>query len=153
MKDHECIRVAIVDDNEMLRTGLSLFLHAFDDLELVGTASDGAEVFRLCEETHPDVVLMDLVMPGMNGVSATHAIRQAYPQIQMILLTSFDDQDLAGDALANGAVGCLLKNVSIDEMASAIRAAKAISHVEVIQCDRAATPAETLDKMVAIQVE
>lgn len=102
MKDHECIRVAIVDDNEMLRTGLSLFLHAFDDLELVGTASDGAEVFRLCEETHPDVVLMDLVMPGMNGVSATHAIRQAYPQIQMILLTSFDDQDLAGDALANG---------------------------------------------------
>lgn len=110
------IRVAIVDDNELVTSGYSMFLGTCDDLELVGTAIDGSEAIRLCTETHPDVVLMDLIMPGM---SATRAIKQAFPQIQVIILTSFDNQDLVGDALANGAVGCLLKNVSIDAMASA----------------------------------
>lgn len=123
------IRVAIVDDNELVRSGYSMFLGAYDDLELVGTAIDGSEAIRLCTETHPDVVLMDLIMPGM---SATRAIKQAFPQIQVIILTSFDNQDLVGDALANGAVGCLLKNVSIDAMASAIRAAKASADEAVI---------------------
>ena len=132
MQDQERIRVAIMDDNEMLRTGLNLFLRAFDDLELVGTATDGNKVVRLCEETHPDVVLMDLVMPGMNGMSATRAIRQAFPQIKVIILTSFDDQDLACEALASGAVGCLLNNISIDEMANVSGAAAAISHVDVL---------------------
>lgn len=126
------IRVAIVDDNELVTSGYSMFLGTCDDLELVGTAIDGSEAIRLCTETHPDVVLMDLMMPGMNGVSATRAIKQAFPQIQVIILTSFDNQDLVGDALANGAVGCLLKNVSIDAMASAIRAAKASADEAVI---------------------
>lgn len=123
------IRVAIVDDNELVTSGYSMFLGTCDDLELVGTAIDGSEAIRLCTETHPDVVLMDLIMPGM---SATRAIKQAFPQIQVIILTSFDNQDLVGDALANGAVGCLLKNVSIDAMASAIRAAKASADEAVI---------------------
>lgn len=119
------IRVAIVDDNELVRSGYGMFLGSFDDLELVGTASDGSEAIRLCTETHPDVVLLDLMMPGMNGVIATRAIRQAFPQIKVIILSGYGDQDLANKALANGAVDCLHKDVSIDEMVSAIRAAYA----------------------------
>ena len=120
----ECIRVAIVDDHEMIRTGLSVFLQAFDDLELVALAADGAEALRVCAEANPDVVLMDLVMPGMDGVAATRLIRQLFPHIRVIALTSFADQPLIQEALASGAVSYLLKNVSIDEMAEAIRKAR-----------------------------
>jgi two-component system, NarL family, response regulator LiaR len=117
------IRVAIVDDNEALRAGLAVFLSAFDDFLLVGTGTDGADVIKLCEETQPDVVLMDLVMPGINGASATRMLKQAYPRVQVIALTSFENQGLTREALENGAAACLLKNVLIDEMAEAIRAA------------------------------
>jgi two-component system, NarL family, response regulator LiaR len=130
MSNQERIRVAIVDDNEMLRSGLSMFLRAFEDLELVGTASEGSEVLQMCRETHPDVVLMDLVMPGMDGVCATRAIKQAFPDIQVITLTSFDDQHLVGESLAAGAVMSLLKNVLIDELANAIRSANAMTNVD-----------------------
>jgi NarL family two-component system response regulator LiaR len=119
------IRVMIVDDHDMVRSGLSVFLEAFDDLELVGEAADGEEAIRLCSELQPHVVLMDLVMPEMDGISATQAIRQADPTVQIIALTSFNDQDLVQGALRAGAVGYLLKNASIDELAAAIRAANA----------------------------
>jgi NarL family two-component system response regulator LiaR len=118
------IRVMIVDDHDMVRSGLSVFLEAFDDLELVGEAADGKEAIRLCSELQPHVVLMDLVMPEMDGVAATRAIRQAHPAVQIIALTSFNDQDLVQGALQAGAVGYLLKNASIDELAEAIRSAR-----------------------------
>jgi two-component system, NarL family, response regulator LiaR len=123
MSDLARIRVMIVDDHEMVRSGLSLFLGAFADLHLVGEAASGTEALRLCGEVRPDVVLMDLVMPEMDGVTATRAIRKAYPQVQIIALTSFGDQDLVRQALQAGAIGYLLKNVSIDELSAAIRAA------------------------------
>lgn len=117
-------RVVVVDDYDMVRSGLAVLLEAFDDLELVGEAADGAEAIRLCAEVQPDVVLMDLVMPHMDGVAATRTIRQAHPEIQVIALTSFLDGDLVRGALKAGAVGYLLKNASIDEVADAIRSAR-----------------------------
>jgi len=124
MTETNPIRVMIVDDHDMVRSGLSVFLEAFDDLELVGEAADGEEAIRLCAEVQPHVVLMDLVMPEMDGVTATQAIRQAYPAVQIIALTSFNDQDLVQGALQAGAVGYLLKNASIDELAEAVRSAR-----------------------------
>jgi len=124
MTETNPIRVMIVDDHDMVRSGLSVFLEAFDDLELVGEAADGQEAIHLCSELQPHVVLMDLVMPEMDGVAATQAIRRANPTVQIIALTSFNDQDLVQGALQAGAVGYLLKNASIDELAAAIRAAR-----------------------------
>lgn len=118
------IRVLLVDDHDMVRRGLAVFLQAFDDLDLVGEASDGAEALRLCAERQPDVVLMDLMMPEMDGVAATHAIRRQHPQVQVVALTSFHDEGLAQAALRAGASSFLLKNASIDELARAIRRAK-----------------------------
>jgi NarL family two-component system response regulator LiaR len=119
------IRVMLVDDHDMVRQGLAVFLQAFDDLQLVGEATNGSEALRLCAEHRPDVVLMDLVMPEMDGVAAIRAIRQSYPGIQIIALTSFKDEDLVEAALQAGAIGYLLKNISINELAHAIRAARA----------------------------
>jgi NarL family two-component system response regulator LiaR len=114
----------LVDDHAVVRSGLAGFLLAFDDLELVGEASGGEEAARLCEQIRPDVVLMDLVMPGMDGAEATQVIRQHCPGIQVIALTSFEDEDLVQRALQAGAIGYLLKNVTADELADAIRAAR-----------------------------
>jgi NarL family two-component system response regulator LiaR len=113
-------RVIIVDDHDMVRSGLAVFLEAFDDLVLVGEASDGAEAVRLSAEAQPHVILMDLVMPIMDGIAATRAIRKSHPDIQVIALTSFYDRDLVLGALQAGAVGYLLKTASIDELAEAI---------------------------------
>ena len=117
------IRVMLVDDHEMVRKGLALFLKAFDDLELVGEAGSGPAAIQLCSEIHPDVILMDMVMPEMDGVVTTHAIRQQFPQIQVIALTSFKEGDRVKDALEAGAIAYLTKDVSADELARAIRAA------------------------------
>ncbi len=123
MTDIHPIRVMIVDDHAVVRSGLGAFLLAFDDLELVGEAGSGEEAVRKCGEVRPDVVLMDMVMPGMDGAAATQAIRQACSDIQVIALTSFREEDLIQRALRAGAIGYLLKNVSADELAGAIRAA------------------------------
>lgn len=125
LSESTLIRVMLVDDHDMVRSGLSVFLEAFADLELVGEAVNGAEAVRLCAKLRPDVVLMDLVMPEMDGMEATRAIRQQFPHVQVIALTSFDDRGLVQGALQAGAVGFLFKNVAIDELAGAIRAAKA----------------------------
>jgi NarL family two-component system response regulator LiaR len=108
-----------------VRSGLSAFLLAFGDLELVGEASSGEEAVRLCPQLQPDVVLMDLVMPGLDGAQATQAIRAQCPQIQVVALTSFKEDALVQGALQAGAIGYLLKNVSADELAHAIRQAHA----------------------------
>jgi NarL family two-component system response regulator LiaR len=125
MTETRRIRVMIVDDHAMLRGGLRLFLKSFDDLELVGEASGGEQAISLCSQARPDVILMDMVMPGMDGAIATAAIREQYPHVQVIALTSFHEQDLVERALQAGAIGYLLKNVSAQELAQAIRDAHA----------------------------
>jgi two-component system, NarL family, response regulator LiaR len=124
MVDTQTIRVLITDDHAVVRSGLSAFLLASDDLELVGEASSGREALAMCERVRPDVVLMDLVMPEMDGAAATRAIRERFPEIQVLVLTSFPEDELVQGALQAGAIGYLLKNVSSDELANAIRAAK-----------------------------
>ena len=119
------IRVMLVDDHTMVRRGLATFLKVFDDLELAGEAESGAAAIRLCAEVAPDVILMDMVMPDMDGAAATRAIRQQFPQVQVIALTSFKEGDLVKNALEAGAIGYLLKDVSADELVEAIRAAHA----------------------------
>jgi NarL family two-component system response regulator LiaR len=114
----------IADDHAMVRSGLAAFLMASDDLELVGEASNGTEAVRLCAQVRPEVVLMDLVMPGMDGPTAIREIHTAQPEIQVIALTSFPEEDLVQRALESGAISYLLKNVSADELAQAIRRAK-----------------------------
>ena len=125
MSEADPIRVLVVDDHSMVRTGLATFIRTKADLELLGEARDGQRALRLCEDLEPDVVLMDLVMPRMDGVAATRAIRERWPQVQIIALTSFKDKDMVQDALRAGAIGYLLKDVSVDELAEAIRAAHA----------------------------
>jgi NarL family two-component system response regulator LiaR len=117
------IRVILVDDHAMLRKGLRFFLAGFDDLELVGEASGGKEAIRLCAELRPDVVLMDMVMPDIDGAAATEAIRQKCPRTQIIALTSFQEESLIERALQAGAISYLLKNVSAEALAEAIRQA------------------------------
>ena len=125
MAETKPIRVLLVDDHAVVRSGLSAFLQAFDDLELVGEAGSGEEAVAKCNVLHPDVVLMDLVMPGMDGAAATQAIRENWPDIQVIALTSFKETELIEGALDAGAIGYLLKNVAADELADAIRGAHA----------------------------
>jgi NarL family two-component system response regulator LiaR len=115
----------IVDDHEIVRSGLATFLRVVHDLELVGEASTAQEGVRVCERVQPDIVLMDMVMPGMDGVAATRAVREKCPRTRVIALTSFPEEDLVQRALTAGATGYLLKNVSSAELASAIRAAHA----------------------------
>lgn len=117
------IRVMLVDDHAVVRSGLSAFLMAYDDLELVGDAGSGEKAVALCQQLKPDVVLMDLVMPGMDGATATRRIRENCPDIQVIALTSFKEEELVKGALQAGAIGYLLKDVAADELANAIRAA------------------------------
>ena len=119
------IRVLLVDDHAMLRKGLRFFLAGFDDLELVGEAASGKEAIRLCAQLQPDVVLMDMVMPDMDGAAATQAIRQQTPSTEVIALTSFHEEDLIERALQAGAISYLLKNVSAQALADAIRQAHA----------------------------
>ncbi len=123
MSEKNSIRVLIVDDHAMVRRGLSAFLLAQSDLEMIGEAADGAEAVRRCAELKPDVVLMDLVMPKTDGVEATRLIRARFPRTQVIALTSFQEDELVQDALRAGAISYLLKNVSADELVKAIRAA------------------------------
>ncbi len=119
------IRVMIVDDHAVVRSGLSAFLMAYDDLEFVGEASGGLDAVRKCPDIRPDVILMDLVMPEVDGSEATRLIREACPQVQVIALTSYKEEELVQGALKAGAIGYLLKNVSAEELANAIRAAYA----------------------------
>ncbi len=123
MDQPNTIRVLLVDDHAVVRSGLGAFLMAFDDLELIAEASSGDEAVAMCNRFHPDVVLMDLKMPGTSGAEATRRIREHWPDIQVVALTSFKEKELVEGAMEAGAIGYLLKNVSADELAEAIRAA------------------------------
>jgi NarL family two-component system response regulator LiaR len=123
--ERHAIRVLIVDDHPMVRSGLQLFVLAYEDLELVGDAAGGDEAVQKCGLLSPDVVLMDMSMPGMDGATATRAIRSQYPRVRVIALTNFQAIDMVQKALQAGATSYLLKNVTADELANAIRAAYA----------------------------
>jgi NarL family two-component system response regulator LiaR len=115
----------IVDDHAVVRSGLSAFLMVYPDLEMVGEAESGAEAVARAGVLQPDVILMDLVMPEMDGVATTREIRRRYPHIQIVALTSFKEENLVQGALQAGAIGYLLKNVTAIELAAAIRSAHA----------------------------
>lgn len=117
------IRVMLVDDHAVVRSGLKAFLMVFDDMQLVGEASSGQEAIQMIERVQPDVVLMDLIMPDLDGAATTHSIRTRWPQVQVVALTSFREDELVKSALQAGAIGYLLKNVGADELADAIRSA------------------------------
>lgn len=117
------IRVMIVDDHAMVRRGLGGFFMVMEDLELVGEAEDGQQAVSLCEQLRPDVVLMDLVMPVMDGVEATKEILARWPQTRIIVLTSFQDDELVTRAIEAGATSYLLKDITAVELEAAIRAA------------------------------
>jgi NarL family two-component system response regulator LiaR len=125
MIESEPIRVLSVDDHAILRGGLKFLLLAFEDIELVGEARSGPEAVRLCGQLQPDVVLMDMMMPEMDGVAATQAIKEQYPDIQVLVLSSFSDHASVQRAVQAGAIGYLLKDMPMDELADSIRAASA----------------------------
>jgi NarL family two-component system response regulator LiaR len=115
------IQVLIADDHAMVREGLKVFLSQQEDLEVVGEASDGAEALEECRRLQPDVVLMDVLMPVMDGAEATARIKEACPDVQVIALTSFVDEDLVGRVLDGGAISYLLKDARPERLAQAIR--------------------------------
>jgi DNA-binding NarL/FixJ family response regulator len=119
------IRVLIADDHAVIRSGLSQLVSAIDDVELVGTAENGQEAIELCARSAPDVVLMDLEMPLVDGIEATRQIKVTYPEVAVVVLTSFSDRDRILRALDAGAAGYLLKDVEPDDLARAIQAAAA----------------------------
>jgi NarL family two-component system response regulator LiaR len=122
-KQTEPIRVLLVDDHMVVRSGLGAFLLVFDDLVFVGEASNGKEAIAACADLQPDVVLMDVMMPVMDGISATQEIRERWPRIQVLALTSFKEDDLVQRMMRAGAIGYLMKNITADQLAAAIRSA------------------------------
>jgi NarL family two-component system response regulator LiaR len=125
MSKTEPIRVITVDDHEVVRGGIKYALLDYDDIELVGEARDGESAVRLCEQARPDVVLMDLMMPGMDGVETTRAMREQCPKVKILVLSSFHDKGLVPRAMQAGAIGYLLKGVSNQDLVDAIRTAHA----------------------------
>lgn len=121
MNTTHTIHVMLVDDHNVVRSGLATFLRAYEDLDLVAEAKNGLEALNLCHKKKPDVILMDLMMPEMDGIAATQAILAEYPDIKVIAMTSFEDEELVQGVLAAGAISYLLKNVTSDELAKAIR--------------------------------
>ncbi len=125
MSDSERIRVLVVDDHEVLRSGVAFALLAFDDLELAGEARSGEDGLGLCGEVRPDVVLLDMLMPGIDGVDTARAIRDRYPEMRVLVLSNYHDTDLVQRAAQAGVIGYLVKAVTAEELAEAIRAAAA----------------------------
>lgn len=119
MKD--TIKIMIADDQELIRDSLKIVLSNNLDMEVIDTVADGREVIRSVRAAKPDVILMDVRMPEMDGVSCTKIIKENYPQIKIIILTTFDDDEYVYNALKYGASGYLLKGVSMAELSSAIR--------------------------------
>jgi DNA-binding NarL/FixJ family response regulator len=123
------VRVFVVDDHTVVRRGLQAYLETVDDMEVIGEAAEGREALDgiaalVAAGRPPDVVLMDLLMPGMDGVTATGAITQRYPEMEVVAMTSFAEADKVQGALRAGAAGYLLKDAEADEVTTAIRAAR-----------------------------
>ncbi|GAA6619872.1 response regulator [Scytonema sp. NUACC26] len=118
------IKVLLADDQNLIRQGLKALLELEEDLEIVGEAENGEMALRIIEELHPDVVLMDIRMPIMDGVAATREIQNRFPEVKVLVLTTFDDDEYVKAALQNGATGYLLKDTPSEELAFAIRAVR-----------------------------
>lgn len=165
MTTPSAIRVMVVDDQSIVRNGIRFSLQVFDDIELVAEADSGEQALRRCDESRPDVVLMDMVMPGMDGVQTTRLLRERHPQVQVIVLSSFEDGALVQGALRAGAIGYILKNVGIDELAEAIRAAhkgrstlspaalQALAHTTAPEPDPASILTERERQVLALLVQ
>ncbi len=151
-RDPERIRVLIVDDHALIRAGIAALLEASPDLDVVGQAADGAESLDLARARDPDVVLMDLSMPGMDGVTATRLLLAERPHVQVLVLTSFSERSRVRDALAAGAIGYLLKDTPPAELLAGIRAAARKESpldprvARALLADGVASPAEQLSR-------
>lgn len=117
------IRVLLADDQDIIRTGLTIILNHQADIEVIGQAADGVEAIELAKKLQPDVILMDIKMPRVNGIQATRQIVAALPQTQIIILTTYDTDDWVFDGIRAGAIGYLLKDTSGDNLAEAVRGA------------------------------
>jgi DNA-binding NarL/FixJ family response regulator len=115
------IRIVVSDDQEIVCQGLTTILNNDPLIQVVGTANDGLEAIRLVEELQPDLVLMDLKMPGLNGIQATQRIRQRFPQVRVLVLTTYDDDEWLFDAIRSGAAGYLLKDTPSADLIKAIK--------------------------------
>jgi DNA-binding NarL/FixJ family response regulator len=125
MSEQATIKVVIVDDHPVVRNGIMNMLLVFDDIELVGEAEGGLDLLAQLQKTMPDVILMDMVMPGMNGLETTRAVLAQHPEVKIVMLTTFPQGDVVREVLEAGAVGFLIKNAEIDTMVDAVRAAHA----------------------------
>ena len=119
----EIIKVMIVDDHLLVRDGINLLLSTFDDIQVISVVDSGEKALALCKQEQPDVILMDMVMPEQDGPESTGRILKNFPDIKVIALTSFVEEDLVVRAVQAGAIGYLLKNVSADKLAEAVRSA------------------------------
>lgn len=124
MPEADKIRLLVVDDHKVVRNGLRVFISLYDDIEVVGEAMNGQQALEQCAARQPHVVLMDMAMPVMDGPTATRLIRERYPQIQIVALTSFDEERIIHEAIEAGAVGFLYKDVEEEELIGAIRNAR-----------------------------
>ena len=116
------MKIIIADDDALIREGLKVLLELEEDLNVAGVAANGQEAFELCRKTGPDVVLMDIRMPVMDGVLGTKLIKQHFKDIKVIILTTFKDEEYIKEAMKNGAEGYILKNQSSDSIIESIRA-------------------------------
>jgi NarL family two-component system response regulator LiaR len=123
MNESKPIKVMIVDDHPIVRNGLKAMLLATEDLDLNCEAGSGREALARCRESLPDVILMDMLMPGMDGLETTRAVLEQFPDVKIVILTSFSKENMVQDALEAGAIGYLLKNAPNDTLAEAIRSA------------------------------
>lgn len=133
---NKIIRIMLIDDHIKVHHGMSALIDAFDDLELIAQGSHGKEALDLCARHQPDIVLMDVVMPEMDGIEATKVITERFPEVKVLALSSFRDEESIRKMMQAGAVGYVLKNSSIDDLAHTIRAAhtdKAVFSLEVAQ--------------------
>jgi NarL family two-component system response regulator LiaR len=134
MEKMDSISVLIVDDNDIVRQGLQTFLDLMDDIEVVGQASNGVEAIAQTNRLGPDIILMDLMMPEMDGIEATRQIGSTNPSTKVIVLSSFSDDNKIFSAIKAGASGYLLKNISSAELADAIRAVHKGDSPGVVSC-------------------
>jgi two-component system, NarL family, response regulator LiaR len=121
----QAVKILVVDDHPMIRRGIASLINASEGLECVAEAVDGQEALEVCARMEVDIVLMDMVMPRLDGASATQAIRARHPNVRVLILTSFYEQDQVQNAMRAGAMGYMLKTASADELVAAIRAAHA----------------------------
>jgi DNA-binding NarL/FixJ family response regulator len=154
------VKVLVVDDQYLVREGIASLLSVQEGIEVVGTAANGLEALERTRALHPDVVLMDVRMPELDGVQATRQLRQEHPQTQVVMLTTFDDETYVREALAAGAVGYILKNIPSSDLAEAVRSAqRGIYQLDPAALAKLARPTESrktpraLDELTSRELE